>query len=779
MKKSILVLLCCLALPAIASHIVGGEFELLYVSGNTYRVNMILYFDVIHGDPNALDNSIIPRIFRKRDNAFMMDVPMSLSAKTPVSYTQPNCSHGELITNRLVYTTTITLSNDQFSDPEGYYIAWERCCRNYSITNVISEDVQNGGTIFAGQTFYLEFPPVVKNGKRFINSSPHLFPPLNDYACPSRPYYVNFAGVDDDGDSLVYSLVTPLSTHTSTLSSLGPEPSAPYPLVTWRNPYSLQSIIGGQPDLKISLDGLLTATAKQQGLFVFAVQCNEFRDGVRIGQTRRDFQMLVVDACPQADPPQILGKKLSDSTFSYLNTMSVTFSNTVDDNDRCIEIQVSDPDSDSTRDGQENITIKAVALNFRKDVSSVLPAVTKATLIDGSTQTFEICFDKCPFIANVPYQIGIIAYDDACSLPLTDTLKINVLVQPPPNNPPHFTTPNISASLNEGVPKMTWPVQAVDVDGDLMTMFIIAKPPFSLDSVGMSFSTLSQQNDTLNAVFTWDPKCMVYDFNRKKDFDVTLIVGSKDKCGLDHYDTMLVNLKIKLLESIPQFVINSLDVNNPLVNNSLSITLGQQISLGLRGVESNAALQDDLIQIKMLTAKGNVEPSGYTFNPVSNKGSAETTFVWSPDCTIFQNKLYENNYTFTFCMIDNHCIVPSSDTIAIDMTIKDVDGTDDNFSPRNFITPNNDGFNDYFAMEGIVADAKDGVIDIDGIVFLPKDNCAGHFEDIRICNRWGKEIFKSTARDFRWFADNAVVGVYYYFLRFTNKEYKGTVTVRL
>ena len=67
----------------------------------------------------------------------------------------------------------------------------------------------------AGQTFYLEFPPVIKDGQPFINSSPSLFPPLNDYACPRKPYYVDFAGVDDDGDSLVYSLVTPLSTHSS------------------------------------------------------------------------------------------------------------------------------------------------------------------------------------------------------------------------------------------------------------------------------------------------------------------------------------------------------------------------------------------------------------------------------------------------------------------------------------------------------------------------------------------------------------------------------------
>src|SRR6478609_5166911 len=191
MKKIILVLLCLLALPGMASHIVGGEFELLYVSGFTYRINMILYFDVLNGSPGALDNAIRPRIFRKRDNTIMMDVNMPLISTARVSYTQPNCSNGELVTNKLTYSTTVVLSQEQFSDPGGYYIAWERCCRNYTITNVISDNVAMNNAIFAGQTFYLEFPPVVKDGKRFINSSPHLFPPLNDYACPNRPYYVN------------------------------------------------------------------------------------------------------------------------------------------------------------------------------------------------------------------------------------------------------------------------------------------------------------------------------------------------------------------------------------------------------------------------------------------------------------------------------------------------------------------------------------------------------------------------------------------------------------
>src|SRR5687768_2099191 len=382
MKRGILVILCILALPVMASHIVGGEFEIKHLDGNRYQVNLILYFDELNGSPGARDLRITTAIFRKRDNALMQNVTFTNPSETNVDYTQPECSNGEIVTSKLVYTTNITLANNLYNDPQGYYIIWERCCRNYTITNIYSENPESSGRA-AGQTFYLEFPPVVKDGKPFINSSPRLFPPLDDYACPRKPYYVDFAGVDDDGDSLVYSLVTPLSTHA--LVATPPLLPAPYPEVKWRLPFSLDNILNGEPDLDITIDGFLTATPTQQGLYVFAVKCEEFRDGEKIGETRRDFQMLVVDVCPRAEAPQILGKKLGEPGFGFDETMQVTFSNTVTDSLRCIEVQISDPDASKQDDNfSENVKIKAIPLGYKKNVSGILPEITSATLVNGS-----------------------------------------------------------------------------------------------------------------------------------------------------------------------------------------------------------------------------------------------------------------------------------------------------------------------------------------------------------------------------------------------------------
>src|SRR5690349_18311224 len=141
MKRLLLVFVflisfCC----AKASHIVGGEFEFLYISGNTYRINMILYFDEINGSSAAEDATVTIRIFRKRDNFIVLNALTLLKiSRTSVPYTKLECSNGEIVTAKILYSSTVVLSPAIYTDPQGYYIAWERCCRNYGITNIFSD----------------------------------------------------------------------------------------------------------------------------------------------------------------------------------------------------------------------------------------------------------------------------------------------------------------------------------------------------------------------------------------------------------------------------------------------------------------------------------------------------------------------------------------------------------------------------------------------------------------------------------------------------------------
>ena len=203
MKRVVLTFAVVLLVKCIsfATHIVGGEFEILHVEGDTYLFRQIQYFDEVNGNPQAKDFDINASIFRKRDNAFVRSIYMPRVTESYVPYTNPICTNDKLVTNRIIYSAEITLSPGSFSDPQGYYMVWERCCRNNIITNITKPDE-------TGQTFYLEFPAIRKNGEAFRNSSPQLFPPLSDYACVDRFYYVDFRGTDPDGDSLIITNVT-------------------------------------------------------------------------------------------------------------------------------------------------------------------------------------------------------------------------------------------------------------------------------------------------------------------------------------------------------------------------------------------------------------------------------------------------------------------------------------------------------------------------------------------------------------------------------------------
>lgn len=903
-KKLLFVGLVCVALPAAASHIVGGEFELIHINGYTYRLNLIIYFDKINGAPGAKDPNANVSIFRKSDDILVQSVLLLLDTEAFVDYTQPECSHGEIVTNKLTYTALVELTPEKFGDPKGYYVSWERCCRNYTITNIFSQNPQSGG-ISAGQTFYLEFPPVVKNGQAFVNSSPHLFPPLNDYACPNKPYYVDFAGVDDDDDSLVYTLVTPLNTHTNEALPL-PKPR-PYPEITWRPGYSLTNIINGLPDLRISRDGFLTATPRTQGLFVFAVKVEEFRGGIKIGESRRDFQMLVVDGCAHAVPPQITGKKLTDATFGFDGVMNVSFSNTVSDDNRCIQVRVADPDSENPADNfTEKIRIKAVALNFKKkDLSEILPAEVTGVLTNGSTKDFSICFPKCPFFEGGPYQIGIVAMDDACSLPLTDTLRVNVTVEPPVNHDPYFTNVHPAMNtLNEG-DQAAWNFQIRDDDLDSVFVYP-ATNNFLLSAAGMNFAITTQQPGLVEGTLSWDAYCDIYDFTKRTGFQVKVFARDIDACDINspvndtynlavilppnsppHIDTDLtpdpdersvgvltrkvngsltfnvfgtdadhdyivlaqqgkepdyiassiafsgaegngsvqskfawtvscddfgklqahqvdtldlqfivadtrnkcklfqadtVDVQVRVLppdNAAPVLMVTSKNSDDVVNNRELTGILGETISLGLQGVDADLDPAPDQLSLDLLGADGDYGPlEGYTFQAVAGNSPVHSNWSWTPDCSIFQNDIFENHYTLTFRLADDKCYNGKADTVRVNLVIKDVDGSDTAFLPPNVITPNGDDCNDYFAVEGISPTSCNPEAEPDRLVSLPKDNCVNAFESVRIYNRWGKQVFESSERTFRWYALNESAGVYYYYIQFTNKQYRGSLSVR-
>jgi len=223
---------------------------------------------------------------------------LPLTSNTFVNYTNPACAVGTLSTRKLLYVKNITLDAATCASAQGYYVAVERCCRNLAISNL-------GNPGGAGQTFYLEFPAVGRGGAAFIDSTPRIFPAPGDYACQGNLFYYALGGVDPDGDSLAYDMVTPLNGHSTALNNTPAPAAAPYPLVTWTTGLGTANQLPGAPALGIDArTGRLTVRPGRLGLFVSGVRCAEYRKGVKRGATRRDFQLYVLN-CPQNYPPVV------------------------------------------------------------------------------------------------------------------------------------------------------------------------------------------------------------------------------------------------------------------------------------------------------------------------------------------------------------------------------------------------------------------------------------------------------------------------------------------
>ncbi len=282
-----------------ATHIVGGEFVITHLSGDTYRLQLNLYFDAINGALPALDQNITAYIFSKKmDTEMARHVLPLVPDSVFVPYTNPECTQLLQFTSTRIrtYYKDITLPAGTYSESEGYYVAWQRCCRNFAIANV-SAPSENG------QTFYTHFPPVKLGAAAFRNSSP-VFKPLREYACLGQLYENDFGGVDPDGDSLVYALSAPLAGGSPGNIAPVPDPE-PYTKTGWEAGYDSTHQITGP--LLFQVDrrtGRIRVRPGQTGLFVISVDCWEYRRGVLIGRTHREFQLLVVD-CFYNRPPDI------------------------------------------------------------------------------------------------------------------------------------------------------------------------------------------------------------------------------------------------------------------------------------------------------------------------------------------------------------------------------------------------------------------------------------------------------------------------------------------
>lgn len=509
------LLVCMCSHVANANHIVGGGIELVHLSGSNYKLSLIQYRDAIQQENTVIEPYITVRIFRQGDNRVVKDVVLYFSEEKELEYTSPECVGDLLKTIQVTYSAYVVMSATDYNHPQGYYVAWERCCRNNNIDNI---NLVAPNTV--GQTYYLAFPPVEKNGKAFRNSSPSGFAPPNDYACVGMPFTANFGAVDKDGDQLVYRLATPLD--SSTDEALPDVSTAPYPMVPWKAGFDENAMVPGAPPLQIDHDGQLTVTPTQLGLFVFSVICEEFRDGKKIGEARIDFQLLVVD-CPQQGQAPVLKVDAQGKSNFDPATGFVEIDGSLPESDRCLDFYMID---------KENIGISSVEIlpvNFSID-DGVAAIDRSAFSIKGDTLKGKICFSACPK-GSSPYIMDIIAKDNACPAPLQDKVRLHVNIKPPENEAPYF------ANFLEGEQtvyvgsKLELPVNILDTNGDMLSLKLETLG-FDASNHRMGLNEEINEKGRIEATFSWDVTCEDLNVMDNNHYTVQFIANDSPQCEM-------------------------------------------------------------------------------------------------------------------------------------------------------------------------------------------------------------------------------------------------------
>ena len=845
-----------------ATHIVGGEFELIHLEEYNYQLSLIQYFDQVNGSPGAEDLYADVYIFRKSDDAFMeVRRLFNDNNSTFVPYTDPACTNDQLITRRILYTAQLELPPATYNDPEGYYIVYERCCRNYNITNLTDPRE-------TGQTFYLEFPPVVVADEFFKNSSPQLFPPLSDYACINELFYFDFRGTDKDGDSLSYRLSVPLN---SSIFSAVPTPTpAPHPEVELSSGLDINTMVPGAPSLFMDSTGFLRVRPNQLGLFVFAVTVDEFRNGKKIGSLNRDFQMLVID-CQTGTPPQVSARVPGRPEIYKGVSEVIKFAA---EDEKCVQLLVTDPDA------PERITIKAKAVNFQANMNEVFPPVTQFTKGAGDTLIFNICLPNCPLTDSGPAIIDFLVMDDACSLPLLDTIRMIFDVEAI-NNAAPFIVDNqeaLSVNLNAGE-TYELVVQGKDNDGDILSLDVVSDiEGFRLQDYGMTFQTLAAGPGEITKVFRWTPNCEDYEldtFNQlglkfqledgsgclnsssdslKVDFQVTVpqnqkplisttglntvdttifigetltfsVIGTdpdndfltleavgegfelldlginfqntsgigrvgsvfswrvlcenldltiKDEfqflfiltdqgaCNTSDSDTIRVNVRVVPTANVaPEISINGpVEETGPQAFEAQAV-VGSQIFFRVTGTDAdNDILVLRLDKVLYGDAEIRREDVNFNFFDAQGIGQVASQFYWIPDCIFLKEGFQDSEFKLFFSVTEQNCFESKAASLTITLKLTDKPLGFEAFEPPNVFTPNGDDKNQYFELPN-----------------LPIGSCARRFESIEIYNRWGKPVYISQEREFRWYGDGAPQGLYFYQIKYGDFLYKGTVSL--
>ncbi|MFY0252329.1 PKD domain-containing protein [Chitinophaga sp. 30R24] len=326
MKKLRVLLLCLMCtLTAHASHIIGGQiyYKFIKQDGNNYvyKVSMKLY-RICGGGANVakMPTAIILSSFDKKDyhSVAQYTIPQTSFEEKTSGQVDPCIVNPPTICYQIgLYETQISLpAND-----DGYTIAFQSCCRDPFMVNIVAEQIPGSSDLGTGATYYIDIPGV-KSGAP-TNSSPTFNTEAATLVCAGKKFTYDFSATDPDGDSLNYEFCDAYKGGKPTNGSIPPPAvNPPYNFVSYIAPYNGQHPLGAN----VTIDpktGIISGLAPDAGKYVVTVCVNEYRNGIKIGTLRKDFH-ITVTTCVKQVTASMPNKYADCASFTIVFTNNST-----------------------------------------------------------------------------------------------------------------------------------------------------------------------------------------------------------------------------------------------------------------------------------------------------------------------------------------------------------------------------------------------------------------------------------------------------------------------
>ena len=366
---------------------------------------------------------------------------------------------------------------------------------------------------------------------------------------------------------------------------------------------------------------------------------------MKIGETRRDFQLLVIDGCVPGNAPDVRATR-PDNGLEYVEGDVISFTA---DEMKCFDFLVKDSD------GQENVTLKALGVNFDQEVSEIF--AVNAVLVPGTEDelSVNVCIPDCPFIPGQTFLIDFIAMDDACPLPRMDTLRMSFFVEPPPNQSPVFDDADnvISIEINEGE-NFSQVISGTDTDGDVIDLTILNEG-FDPAQFGMSFSPTSGQNGSIQIGYDLDGNCLVNDFGIQNEFQLQLALEDQDECMFDNADILNLDVTVNLPPNTDPVVSTSTG------QTTVQVTLEELLDFDVFATDADG----DTLKLEAFGDGIDLDELGVQFEADSGRSNVSSKFQWQFNCDGVDLSDIEE-FTVNFVATDqDKCKVPNADTLSV------------------------------------------------------------------------------------------------------------------